>query len=570
MSSPVHAPIYTEQRSCQDCYKCVRQCPVKAIEVVDSSAVVNHTYCIFCGKCTRVCPAQAKKIRTDLSRAREMVRRPGRAVLSLAPSFSAEFTDISEARLITALKSLGFWGISETALGAEIITEYVRNSPHSSLEISTACPCIVELVVKYLPHLIPTLSKTMSPLMAHAALLQHTYGPDTTIIFAGPCPAKKLEADRGDTAVDLALTFAELRLWLQDADTPEKDGTFVPRKAGCAALFPRDGGMMEVMKKSGSTRTMLSYSGIDSIYELLQEKNIANHDLFLELLSCPGGCINGTGSGIHKNALSRELAIIEQGKRPVGKTAPLPFPPLCEFPTQKNLLSPYFYEEEIRAVLESIGKYTGEDEINCSGCGYNLCRDFARACLMKKAETTMCVVFMRRQAEEKNDALLRTIPLAVVLVDEQQRIMECNSRFISLFGEIDFELTPSEIKRIYGTRADTFISGISLFANLFESDDTTREITRRINNRIYRIFLFQVHEYRQAGAIFQDITSPAVKAEEVISKTEEVIRKNVESVQTIASLLGENAAETQLMLNSIIETFTPQPDSESRHGTSLY
>jgi len=68
-------PIYTEKTQCQDCYKCVRECPVKAIKVVDGSAMVIPEACILCGHCTEVCPVHAKKIRDDLDEAKALLER---------------------------------------------------------------------------------------------------------------------------------------------------------------------------------------------------------------------------------------------------------------------------------------------------------------------------------------------------------------------------------------------------------------------------------------------------------------------------------------------------------------
>ena len=61
-------PIYTEPENCQDCYKCVRECPVKAIQVEDNKAYIIEERCVYCGHCTQVCPTGAKKIRDGISR----------------------------------------------------------------------------------------------------------------------------------------------------------------------------------------------------------------------------------------------------------------------------------------------------------------------------------------------------------------------------------------------------------------------------------------------------------------------------------------------------------------------
>lgn len=61
-------PLYTVKTDCQDCYKCVRRCPVKAIKIEDNSAMIVTDLCIACGICYKVCPAKAKQMRNDLSR----------------------------------------------------------------------------------------------------------------------------------------------------------------------------------------------------------------------------------------------------------------------------------------------------------------------------------------------------------------------------------------------------------------------------------------------------------------------------------------------------------------------
>ena len=63
--SILHA-IYTERRECQDCHKCIRECPVKAIRVQDGYARVVPETCILCGNCIVACPNSAKQVRNDL------------------------------------------------------------------------------------------------------------------------------------------------------------------------------------------------------------------------------------------------------------------------------------------------------------------------------------------------------------------------------------------------------------------------------------------------------------------------------------------------------------------------
>ena len=116
-------PIYTESDNCQDCYKCIRECPVKAIRMENNQASIIEDRCIYCGHCTQICPTGAKKIRDGLTRAKLTLAQNPKVLLSLAPSYVSEFEGIHSSVLIAAIKRLGFADVSETALGAEIVSD---------------------------------------------------------------------------------------------------------------------------------------------------------------------------------------------------------------------------------------------------------------------------------------------------------------------------------------------------------------------------------------------------------------------------------------------------------------
>ena len=107
-------PLYTIKNNCQDCYKCVRRCPVKAIKIEDGSAMIVPDLCIACGTCYRVCPAKAKQARNDLTRAKHLVQSGKDVYVSLAPSWITEFEGVSREQMIAAIRRLGFRGVSET------------------------------------------------------------------------------------------------------------------------------------------------------------------------------------------------------------------------------------------------------------------------------------------------------------------------------------------------------------------------------------------------------------------------------------------------------------------------
>jgi len=82
------------------------------------------------------------------------------------------------------------------------------------------------------------------------------------------------------------------------------------------------------------------------------------------------------------------------------------------------------------------------------------------------------------------------------------------------------------------------------------------------SNRIFAVAsafcmarIFSIEKQMIAGGLFQDITAPWIQKDRVIKEAKKVIRQNVRTVQKIAYLLGENAAESEAALRSIIESF---------------
>ena len=212
-------PIYTRETECQDCSKCVRYCPVKAIKVADGQARIIPEKCVACGTCVRVCPANAKRVRDDLDQTKRILDSDARVFVSLAPSFVSEFPDIPTSHIITALHKLGFSGVSETALGAQEVSTLVAADlakGENRLYLSSACPAAVTYIQKYLPDLSDSITTVLSPLLSHSTMLREHFGADIRIIFIGPCGAKKNEADRHPELLDTVITFADLRQWLED------------------------------------------------------------------------------------------------------------------------------------------------------------------------------------------------------------------------------------------------------------------------------------------------------------------------------------------------------------------
>ena len=298
-------PVYTVPTECVDCYKCVRQCPVKAIRIENGVASIIPERCIACGGCVRVCPHHAKQVRNDLPMVQKLLRGPRPVYVSLAPSWSGVFPQWNANAIIGALKSLGFRGVSETARGAQEVSAAVAeelSKRDSGVLISSACPAIVDYIRVYHSDQTKNITPIASPLLTHCALLRREFGDDIRIVFIGPCIAKKNEADRHPELLDVALTYYELEeLFRFNAIHPQDFATieaqFVPEIAYEGALYPIEGGMLETIRicDRSRTRQLQSVSGIGLLGESLEQIRSVEGagPIFIEALACPGGCIHG-------------------------------------------------------------------------------------------------------------------------------------------------------------------------------------------------------------------------------------------------------------------------------------
>lgn len=245
-------------------------------------------------------------------------------------------------------------------------------------------------------------------------------------------------------------------------------------------------------------------------------------------------------------------------------------------------------EARIREALRTVGKFTPADELNCDGCGYDTCLRFGEALLAGKAERMMCVTYMRKLAQKKANALIAKMPSAVVIVSDALKVIECNAAFAQLFARDARQISPSPttsspssaspgeeaIRNLEGVPLASVLPFANLFANVIRSGDDMVERDIRFSQTILHVSIFTIEKHSVVGAIIQDITRPSVQKEQVIKKAREVIQKNLNTVQKIAYLLGENAAESEITLNQIIDSFTPaqadEPEQKNDDWRKLY
>lgn len=566
--------VYTLINECHDCYRCIRECPVKAIKIENGHASVIPEKCIACGNCVKACPSNAKRVRTDIDKAKNLIRAQKDVYVSLAPSWRASFENSAE-KMIALLKQLGFKDVSETALGAQevsIKTAKMLNETEKGLFISSACPVIVDYIRLYMPEFTKYITPIGSPLMTHSRLLKDTYGEDISIVFIGPCIGKKNEVNYSGL-FDVALTFDELRMWFNDEIidiskvAKSKEFQFVPESAYEGTLYPIDGGMNQTIRKSGVNDNvqLLEVCGINSLQRALNNLDVEKLDktIFIEALACEGGCVSGPCISSEKAGIVMVSDILTKEK----KRDKIPEEPktVVNYNIEPKKVEDSSYPiEDILKTLKKIGKHTVDDELNCGGCGYPTCRDLAKALLDGDAEPSMCVSYMRKMAMRKAAALVRCMPAAVVMADSNLNIIEANDSFMKMFTGDMYDVFKSRPEGLAGAALERIIDFADLFKTSINSGKDLHKERYAVKNRLYDISIFTIEENEIVGAVITDVTSSETNREKISQKAHEVISKNISIVQEIACLLGEHMVETETLLSSIANDFDDKDEKEAQ------
>lgn len=323
--------------SCISCGQCIVNCPTGAIVEKDDTdkvlAVIND-------------PEKFVIVQTAPS-----IRA------TLGEAFGMHIGTNVEGKMVAALRRLGFDKVFDTDFAADLtimeeaneLIERVQNG--GTLPMITSCsPGWIKYCEHYYPEQIPHLSSCKSPQQMFGAVMKTYYAEklgmdpkDMVVVGIMPCTAKKFETKRDDQAasgypdVDIALTTRELARMIESAGIffkhlPDEDfDQPFGESTGASTIFGTTGGVMEaalrtaVEKLTGETLEDVDFTavrGMDGVKEaeydvagkkikvavasgtknakvlMDQIKNGTSEYLFIEIMGCPGGCINGGGQPI--------------------------------------------------------------------------------------------------------------------------------------------------------------------------------------------------------------------------------------------------------------------------------
>ena len=551
--------------NCKHCYKCVRNCRVKAISVKNEQAHIVREACIHCGLCLEVCPQNAKTFASDIDRIKRFLRTGTHTVVSLAPSFMGVLPYEKPGQIVHALLKLGFSEVRETAEGAALVTkEYQRLLEEDEMEniITTCCPSMNDLIEKYHPSLTKYMAPVVSPMVAHGRMIKKMYGEDTKVIFMGPCIAKKEEA-MGDKrvigAIDAILTFEEFWDWVKaegiDINTCEDKPVANPA-VNINRAYPVSGGVIRsiMADEIKDPYHKLYVDGIDACIELLEsmEKGELEH-CFVEVNICDGGCIKGPASKNWKSSFTRaKLRVEEQVQHaPADESIAVENLPLSKKFGDRSKKQNLPSESEIKDILRRIGKTKKEDELNCGACGYPSCRAKAVAVYQGKAEVDMCLPYAVARAESMSNVVMDETPNLVLIVNRELRICECNKLAQKFLGVNRKEALESYIFEYIETQD---------IEDVLETKKAI--INRKIDHPQIHLkaeeSIVYIEDLDSVLIIYQDISKQELAKEkrlnlkmETVEMAQRVIDKQMMVAQQIAGLLGETTAETKVTLTKL-------------------
>lgn len=560
--------VQFKKANCKNCYKCIRSCPVNAIAFRNDQAEIVHEECMLCGNCLTACPQNAKVVNSDLDKVKAFIQKKEKVYVSLAPSFISAF-EKDEHWLVFALKKLGFTHIEGTSKGAyQVSRQYEKLIQEGKMKniITSACSSIIMLIEKHYPELIDQLAPVVSPMIAHAKMLRETYGERIKVVFIGPCLSKKEECNdlQNEGQIDAVLTFEELYDWLEEENLFEliDEDEVLKNFDTTERIYPVPGGILNTLDKNiRKAYRNMSIDGIErcmTILDSIKEGGFENY--LIEMSSCTGSCIGSHCTKETKGGyLAKRERIIDYAKRMNTVSNIDSIRTVME--DTKLDFSKKFYnkskcmeipsEAVIQGILNSIGKFSKDKELNCGACGYKTCRDKAIAVNNGRAQVYMCLPYMRERAESISNIIINHTPYAIFAVDMSLKIQELNKPAQKMFmlehrnmeGANILDLLPCE----------DFQKVLSTSENIYEEKFYYEAFDMTVKQSI-----IYIPEHNTLVIIINDITEQETMRQKIKEKqtqntllAQKVIEKQMTVAQEIASLLGETTAETKVVLTKL-------------------
>ena len=293
----------------------------------DGNAVVSEHDCVGCGECITACESHNLGEIKEVVPIFECVNAGDPVYAMIAPAYISQFgSDVTPGKLRSAFKSLGFAGMIEVALFADILTlkealefDMAVQKNDDFVLTSCCCPIWVGMIQKVYNQLLPHMPPSVSPMAACGRAVKHLT-PGAVTVFIGPCIAKKAEARHADIskAVDYVLTFQETEEIFRAAgiDPASLEEDQRDHSSAGGRMYARTGGVSEsvdaTVKRLKPERAIpvraRQADGIPACKAMLADIQSGNFDAnFLEGMGCNRGCVGGPKALIDRDIAAQHV-----------------------------------------------------------------------------------------------------------------------------------------------------------------------------------------------------------------------------------------------------------------------
>lgn len=421
-TAPAEPLIGCHAIACRECWSCVRDCPAKAIRVVDGHCEVIEERCVKCGACVAECGSGAYRVRDDTGGVLRLLESGRPVVAVLATEFVAAMHPLSPMEVERSLESIGFYAVESTLLGEELVAlEYERSHarPCPSMSLRSTCPVVVDWVRLYHPSLSSTLTPVIPPYIAQARLVKAVYPPDTAVVYVSPCFARKDEIfEKGlSGAVDAAIDFLELQKLV--AELKPRPPLCMSTRAGTRRPEPLkeisliDGFPRRTLESRSMTdaevQTVRGLHQLDRLLSAIARGEAAPS--VIDMLSCEG-CIDGPAVKPGMSVFAKRNVVTAE--RAAGRASAVSTRALLTYLPQVDLVRSFkaapvraenHSQADIDAEFTRTGFITRESALDCGVCGYDTCVEHVNAVVAGRSSWDMCFPLQRERMRQNAEQL---------------------------------------------------------------------------------------------------------------------------------------------------------------------
>lgn len=380
---------------CLGCLNCLKRCPTDAIRIADRKAHIIPDFCIDCGECLRHCPHNARYAESDPM---SMLADYAYKVALPAPSLYGQYNNLKDINiLLTALTLIGFDDVFEVSAAAELVSaasrQYIDAHPEQWPLISSACPTIVRLIRIRFPNLLENLLPIQQPMEVAAQIARRRACEKTGlpaeqigIFFISPCPSK-VAAVRdpigiAKSEVDGVIAVKDIYPLLLSAMPTAQEHPLEYALSGSIGV--RWSCTTGEAKGQGHSHYVVA-DGIENVVRVLEDledEKLVDNVKFIELNSCPGGCIGGVLNVENPFVASSKLARLRK-HLPASRAELKDYPADIRYATEQEIDFVPVYEigatmresMEAQAAVEKI--MDDLPLLDCGMCGCPTCRSMA-------------------------------------------------------------------------------------------------------------------------------------------------------------------------------------------------